>query len=475
MQIFDYPYIIITIFVLCFIGLGAVGIYFALRGMKAAEGQVENDFTTISKMEGYFRSLGKQRTDRSVIYVGLSSDDPGALHAESTLFANIKRILLGTLSDGENSAIASYDEQNFVALANWDMETARKKIENCQNELNKCLLAYSTLNIVVIRVGLYFVIGTQVTFGEALNRAKQAYMLANNEKIPYAQWDLTRGNALEKKIQIENNIEREIDNNRFFLEYQPVLDAKTKKIIGAEVLARLNSETDGVLSPGSFLGAVDSVGINEKFDYYIFEKNCKWISNDKKQREGFTYTINFSRSTLSEPNFAEKIIEIAEKYDLKLSCLAVEVLEDRNITGEAQKQMIENLAELKKKGIMILLDDFGIGYAGFGDLQDLDVSIIKIDQSITRNAVTEKGFAILKNMIRTFRDIGLKTLCEGIETEEEEKAVISAGCDLLQGYYYYRPMPVAKLEEVFEKNFKRKRISVNAKKSVQYGKKYPGR
>ena len=279
-------------------------------------------------------------------------------------------------------------------------------------------------------------------------------MLANNEKIAYARWDVTSGNALEKKIQIENNIEKEIDNNRFFLEYQPVLDAKTKKIIGAEVLARLNSETDGVLTPGSFLGAVDSVGINEKFDYYIFEKNCKWISNNKQQREGYIYTINFSRSTLSEPDFAEKIIEIAEKYELKLSCLAVEVLEDRNITGEALKQMIENLSTLKEKGILILLDDFGNGYAGFGDLQNLDISIIKIDQSITRNAVTEKGFVILKNMNRTFRDIGLKTLCEGIETEEEEKAVIDAGCDLLQGYYYYRPMPVVKLEEVFEKNFK---------------------
>ena len=92
------------------------------------------------------------------------------------------------------------------------------------------------------------------------------------------------------------DIEKEIDNNRFFLEYQPILDAKTKKVIGAEVLSRLNSESEGVLSPGSFLSAVDSVGLNDKFDYYIFEKNCKWISNDKKQREGYKYTINFSDS-----------------------------------------------------------------------------------------------------------------------------------------------------------------------------------
>ena len=133
----------------------------------------------------------------------------------------------------------------------------------------------------------------------------------------------TIANALEKKIKIENNIEKEIDNNRFFLEYQPVLDAKTKKIIGAEVLSRLNSESEGILAPKSFLSAVDSVGINEKFDYYIFEKNCKWISNDEENRNKYVYTINFSRFTLCDQNLAEditqetffKALKNIEKYD----------------------------------------------------------------------------------------------------------------------------------------------------------------
>ena len=204
------------------------------------------------------------------------------------------------------------------------------------------------------------------------------------------------------------------------------------------------------VTPKSFLSAVDSVGINEKFDYYIFEKNCKWISNDKKQREGYKYTINFSRSTLSEPEFVEKITEIAEKYDLKFSCLAVEILEDKNIDGEAKQQMIDNLSTLKGKGVSILLDDFGSGYTTFGDLQNLDISIVKIDKAITQNSVTDTGFIILKNIIQTSKDIGFKTLCEGIETKEQEEAAIKAGCDLLQGFYYYRPMSVSTLEKLLE-------------------------
>ena len=84
-------------------------------------------------------------------------------------------------------------------------------------------------------------------------------------------------------------------------------------------------------------------------------------------------------------------------------------------------------------------------------MTDFDISIVKIDKSITQNATNQTGFLILKNIIRTAHDLGFKTLCEGIETEEHKKAVVEAGCDILQGYYFYSPMPVTKLEALFDK------------------------
>ena len=448
MQIFENPYI----FIVCFVALAAIGIYFAARGIKTATGNAEeNDFITISKMESYFKKSSKHSANRCLLYINVSLSNLHNSHIEKKIFSEIKCRLLDEFSS-DDSEIAQYTEKNFVVLAKCDLASMKKRALNCQQEINKCLLNHSALNIVTIRMGAYFASGTEVAFDEAINRAKQACLLAKNDKLSYAEWDVSSGKALEKKIKLENNIEKEIDNNRFFLEYQPVLDAATRKIIGAEVLSRLNSESEGILTPGNFLSAVDSVGLNDKFDYYIFEKNCKWISNDKDQRERYKYTINFSRSTLSEPAFAEKIISIAEKYGLKLSCLAVEILEDKNITGDARQQMIDNLSTLKEKGISILLDDFGTGFTTFGDLQNLDISIVKIDKEITQSATTETGFIILKNIIRTSKDIGFKTLCEGIETKEQEEAAIKAGCDLLQGFYYYRPMPVANLERLLDKS-----------------------
>lgn len=451
MRITGSPYEVIGILAVAFILLTVLGVVFAVRGVKTANSDVEVEFTTINKLENSFLKAGKRNIDRCILYISISSDNFCGPKGDKELLSDIMTILLHTFSR-EESVISMYGEKVFVALSNWERVETEKNIEACQRELNQCFLKHSALNIADVRIGSYFAVGTQVTLDDAISRAMQACMLAKNENLAYAEWDVTSGKALEKKIKIENNIEKEIDNNRFFLEYQPVLDAETKKIIGAEVLARLNSETDGVLTPHSFLSAVDSAGVSEKFDYYIFEKNCKWISNNKEQREGYKYTINFSRSTLCEPAFVEKILSIAKKYDLQFSCLAVEILEDKDVTDEAREQMIENLAALKEKGVSVLLDDFGSGYTTFGDLQNLDISIVKIDKSITHSSVTDNGFIILKNIIRTSKDIGFKTLCEGIETKEQEEAAIRAGCDFLQGFYYYRPMPVAALERLINED-----------------------
>ena len=445
MNIFEYPYAIVGIFALSFILLISIGVALAVKGIRMADGDVKNAFCSISKVESNFKKTGKSRVDRCMFYISISSDDLHDLYSQRKVLAEINQVLLATFSQGGDSVIS------FVAFSKWDEETLAENKEHVVEEINKCLIKHGVLNVLKVRIGAYLVAGTQVDFDEAISRARQACMLAQNENVPYAKWNVSSGKALEKKIKIENNIEKEIDNNRFFLEYQPVLDAKTKQIIGAEVLSRLNSESEGVLAPGSFLPAVESVGLNGKFDYYIFEKNCKWISNDKEQREGYKYTINFSRATLSDPSFVERIINIAEKYDLKFSCLAIEILEDKSVTGEAHKQMVDNLEKLKDRGVSILLDDFGSGYTTFGDMQNLNISIVKIDKAITQNSVTETGFIILKNIIRTSQDIGYKTLCEGIETKEQEEAVIRAGCDLLQGFYYYKPMPVSMLESLFDK------------------------
>lgn len=450
MRLFEYPYVIITILTMCFIVMGIIGLYFAMKSVKTAKEEAENGFCGIGKIESDFGKAKNARKNRSLVYVSVLLDGMKRLHPESRasrLYSEIGNCLLHKFS-ADNHEIALCGKTGFLVLNCLDDEQNAEIIEKVSEDINQILIKHSVVNIVGVNFGFHTTSSTEVDFKTALERAKKACSMAENSDELYCQWDTNSGKEFERKIKMENNIHSEIDNNNFFLEYQPIIDAKTEKIIGAEVLSRLNS-ADGIITPNTFLSAVNNVGINDKFDYYIFEKNCKWISNDKERRAKYVYTINFSRATFCDPNFADKIIQIVEKYGCSYSNIAVEILEDKTLTDEEVKIMSSNLKRLKEMGMLILLDDFGKGYTGFGDLTELDISIVKIDKTITQNAINSAGFVILKSIINTAHDLGLKTLCEGIETEEHKRIVVDAGCDLLQGFYFYRPMPVSKLESLF--------------------------
>ena len=454
MKFFEYPYVIITILAMIIVVMGLFGLYFTIKSVRTSKGTEKKSFCGIGKIESEFNKAGYLRQNRSVIYVSVGLDSMKRLYSESKasrLYEQIKMILFRHLCLGTDGEISVYGNENFVVLNKLEADDVANCIEKCYKEISEAFVKNGAVNVVSVYFGYVCTSSTEVNFKTALSRAKQALSMAADKDVLHCQWDSTNGKAFEKKIKIENNIQNEIDNNRFFLEYQPVLDAATNKIIGAEVLSRLNSHTEGILTPGTFLSAVNNVGLNEKFDYYIFEKNCKWISNDKEKRTKYVYTINFSRLTLCDPNLADDIIKIIENYGIEYSCIAVEILEDKSLNKDEKAIVVSNLLRLKEKGVLILLDDFGKGYTSFCDLTDFDINIVKIDKSITQNATNEAGFLVLKNIIKTAKDLGFKTLCEGIETEEHKNKAIEAGCDMLQGFYFYRPMPVTKLETLFDK------------------------
>ena len=454
MRIFEYPYVIITILAMIFLAMGLVGLYFTMKSVRTAKGAAEKSFCGIGKIENDFEKAGALRKNRCIIYISIALDSMKRIYSESKammIYEQVKSILLRHFCLSVDGEISIYGKENFIVLNNLEAGEIAKCIDKCSQEINEVFVKHGAVNVVSVNYGYHCTSSTEVPFKTALSRAKQACSIAEDKDVLYCEWDSSNGKEFERKIKIENNIQNEIDNNRFFLEYQPILDAKTNKIIGAEVLSRLNSPTEGVLTPRHFLSAVNNVGLNEKFDYYIFEKNCKWISSDKENRTKYVYTINFSRYTLCDENLSENIINIIQKYDIDYSCIAVEILEDKNLDENEKSTMIKNLTRLKEKGVLILLDDFGKGYTSFGDLTNFDISIVKIDKSITQNAINQTGFLILKNIITTAHDLGFKALCEGIETEEHKKIVLDAGCDMLQGYYFHRPMPVTQLETLFEK------------------------
>ena len=157
MQIFEYPYIIITILVLGFIVLSAIGILFAMKGAKTAKGQEEKGFVSVNKLENLFEKSGKLQEDRCVLYIKVSLDNFRSLysaHETTNVLSKIKDVLLECFSGSEKSDISIYGEKNFVVLSKCNIEIARKKIEDCFEEISKCLLKHSALNIIDIRISI---------------------------------------------------------------------------------------------------------------------------------------------------------------------------------------------------------------------------------------------------------------------------------------------------------------------------------
>ncbi len=453
MSIFEYPYVIIMILVMVLLSMGILGLHFMRKSVKAGKDTLGKYVCTLSQIENEFRKASELREKRCLLYISMSLDGMKRLQSESVarrVYDQIANILFCHFGINVNGDIAPYGEDNFVSVNALDENEIVREIELCVQEINKVFVNHGAVGVARIHFGYYLTSSNEVSFRTALARAKQACSIAVNRKNLYCRWDHSNGKEFERKINIENNIENEIENNHFFLEYQPLVDAKTNKILGAEVLSRLNSPKEGVLAPAMFLDAVNHVGLNQKFDYYIFEKNCKWIANDPEKRMKYVYTTNFSRHSLCDPDLAKNLLKIIDKYGIRYSCIAVEILEDKDVTGNEKANMLRNLKLLKQKGIMILLDDFGSGHTSFNDLNQFDVNIVKIDRSIIRNADNERGFLLLKNIVRTAHELGFQTLCEGVETKENHAIALEAGCDMFQGYYFYRPMPVAQLETLLE-------------------------
>ncbi len=453
MSFLEYPNAIITILAAILLVMGLIGLYFMMKSVRASRETAEKNFCSMTQIESSFVKAGAQQKRRCLLYISMSLDSMKRLYPEARAFhmyEQNKKILLKHFCLSMDGEIAIDGDDNFVALNNLDEADIERCIEKCAEEMKKTFVKNGAVGVAHIYIGYHLTRSNEVSFDTILSRAKQACSMAEDQNTLHCRWDRANGKAFERKISIENTIASEIENNHFFLEYQPLVDAKTNKIIGAEVLARLNSPTEGVLAPGAFLSAVNNVGLNQKFDYYIFEKNCKWIANDIENRKKYVYTINFSRHTLCDPDLARNIVRIVEKYGIPYSCLAVEILEDKSVQDEEKTIMIQNLTILKARGILILLDDFGRGHTNFRDLADFDVSIVKIDRSIIQNADTHKGFLLLANIVRTARDLGFQTLCEGIETEAFKQLAEDADCDIFQGFYFYRPMSVTQLENLLD-------------------------
>lgn len=252
------------------------------------------------------------------------------------------------------------------------------------------------------------------------------------------------------KKNLEKDFEDAIKYNEFKIVLQPKFDIKTEQIIGAEALVRRHKEGK-IIMPDFFIPKYEKAGLITKLDIFVFENICKILKEWKeKGYKLLPIAINESSRDLYNKNHINKLGKIVEKYEISPNLIELELTETAVIKDIKRAKQAEK--DVHSLGFVVSMDDFGVGYSSFYMLKNINIDILKIDKSFSDEVMEDKrGRIILESIIDMSKKLQIKTVAEGIETKEQIEYLRKIGCDMVQGYYYDKPISIDKFEEKYIK------------------------
>ncbi|MFA9380502.1 MAG: putative bifunctional diguanylate cyclase/phosphodiesterase [Acetanaerobacterium sp.] len=259
-------------------------------------------------------------------------------------------------------------------------------------------------------------------------------------------------NTLRQRVaetqEIETSMYSALENREFEVYLQPKYDLKTETIAGAEALIRWHHPTMGFLTPGRFIPILEQNGFLLKLDGYVHEEVCRvlraWIDAGETP---FPISVNMSRLHAKQNDFVERLAKMVDQYGISPGLIEIELTETAFL--DDTQQIIDVMQRLKEKGFMLAMDDFGSGYSSLNLLNLLPVDIIKLDRMMFND--TDKlgrSKKVVTNAMNIVRDLDMKAVAEGIETREQVDFLKGIDCDMVQGFFFAKPMPVSQFEEL---------------------------
>ncbi len=248
---------------------------------------------------------------------------------------------------------------------------------------------------------------------------------------------------VSKYFELKERIEKALDENRLILYFQPYFYTKTLKLAGFESLLRLYDQEKGLLTPADFIHILESTGMIRKVE----DKLLKKLTVCKKYLKGdITISFNVSPKSFKDRNFIANVREVAESIG---QYLVLEITE--RLLVEDPVRAREFLEEVKMLGVKIAVDDFGTGYSSLAYLESLPVDIIKLDISFIRKMTENyRSLAIVEAIIDLSRKLDIQTIAEGVEDEDTYALLKLLGCDMVQGFYFSKPLPMDEALELIE-------------------------
>ena len=328
------------------------------------------------------------------------------------------------------------------------------RIEHLLEGIDSTMLSLGISHNIVFYAGIYDVENTYMPLEQMCDRARMAMNTVKGSKLHrYAYYDEKMRQLMLEEQMIVRDMEFALQEKQFSVYLQPVYDAETGKIASAEALVRWQHPSQGIISPGKFIPVFERNGFIVRLDRYVWEMVCEFMA-ELREATGILLpvSVNVSRLNLYNLDLLDFLMGLIRKHELSPEYLHLEITEEAYT--QDSHQLIEEVEMFRQNGFKVSLDDYGKGYSPLSMLKELPVDTLKVDIGfMKRGDKAARGTRIMEGVVDVARDLGLDVVVEGVETKEDRIFVTQMGAELIQGYFYAKPMPSDDFVELCAKNF----------------------
>ena len=347
-----------------------------------------------------------------------------------------------------NELMAYKENAAFGLLLSYENDT-----ELCKriDELTTVLDAVLPKMKLYFVTGIYKVLKNEKDIEQLYNNALLACDMLGEEaenKIVFFDVEMNNRRLWERKV--EDDMDAALARHEFQVYLQPKISTAQETLAGAEALVRWIHPQEGFIPPNKFIPIFERNGFILKLDDYMLEEIAKqqeqWI---KKGREVVPISVNISRAHFTKEDLAEHICSIVDKYQVPHSVIELELTESAFF--DDKEVLLKTVKKLREAGFPVSMDDFGAGYSSLNSLKELQLDVLKLDADFFRGTESqERGMVIVSEVIDLAKKLNMKIVAEGIESREQVDFLTEQECDLIQGYFFARPMPIAEFEEKYK-------------------------
>lgn len=343
----------------------------------------------------------------------------------------------------KNGLLTRYEVDQLLGLFH---SKVKMDVERINRNINKIAEEAPIPNI-RIKVGIYEDVDTNLSIPIICDRALMAEKSISKDfktNVAFYTDELNQKQLAQR--QMENDFKSAIANREFKVYYQPKYDVNTESIVGAEALVRWQ-KTDGTLiSPGAFIPLFESDGLVVHLDEYVFESVCQFQKERMENKLPMVpISVNLSRASIHFSDVVDRYVDIVNQKQIPFECVPIELTESATLYSE---KILEITNQLVNAGFTLHMDDFGSGYSSLTFLNELNFSTVKLDKSLIDYIDQVRGKKIVQQAIDLGHGLDMKVVAEGVESKEQRDCLKEMHCDMIQGFYYSKPL---KQEDFIEK------------------------